>query len=65
MTSPRRWTSHALIGGAVGIDKKTGKRIGSVAVPRVGGYGLMTYLLQGKQYVVIPINGGYTTLALP
>jgi glucose dehydrogenase len=48
-----------------GIDKKTGKRVGSVAVPRIGGYGLMTYLHQGKQYVVIPVNGGYTTLALP
>jgi quinoprotein glucose dehydrogenase len=48
-----------------GIDKKTGKRVGSVAVPRLGGYGLMTYLHQGKQYVVIPVNGGYTALALP
>ena len=33
-----------------GIDKKTGKRIGAVAIPRAGGYGLMTYLHQGKQY---------------
>jgi quinoprotein glucose dehydrogenase len=48
-----------------GIDKKTGTRVGAVAVPRTGGYGLMTYLHQGKQYVVIPVNGGYTTLALP
>ena len=48
-----------------GIDKKTGKRVGAVAMPRLGGYGLMTYLHQGKQYVVIPVNGGYTALALP
>jgi quinoprotein glucose dehydrogenase len=48
-----------------GIDKKTGKRVGAVAIPRIAGYGLMTYLHQGKQYLVIPINGGYTTLALP
>ena len=47
------------------IDKKTGKRVGQVATPRVGQYGLMTYLHQGKQYVVLPRNGGYTTLALP
>ena len=47
------------------IDKKTGKRVGQVATPRLGGYGLMTYLHQGRQYVVIPRNGGYTTLALP
>ena len=48
-----------------GIDKKTGKRVGSVPTPRVGGYGLMTYLHQGKQYVVLPRDGGYTALALP
>jgi quinoprotein glucose dehydrogenase len=48
-----------------GIDKKTGKRLGSVAIPRPGQYGLMTYLHQGKQYVVVPRNGGYTVLALP
>ncbi len=47
------------------IDKKTGKRVGAVPTPRLGGYGLMTYLHQGKQYVVIPVNGGYTTMALP
>ncbi len=48
-----------------GIDKKTGKRVGAVVTPRVGQYGLMTYLHAGKQYVVLPRNGGYTTLALP
>ncbi|MGQ0737019.1 MAG: outer membrane protein assembly factor BamB family protein [Acidobacteriota bacterium] len=48
-----------------GIDKKTGKRVGAVPTPRIGQYGLMTYLHQGKQYVVLPRNGGYTTLALP
>ena len=31
----------------------------------LGGYGLMTYLHEGKQYVVLPINGGYTAMALP
>ena len=48
-----------------GIDKKTGKRVGSLAVPRLGGYGLMTYLHQGKQYVILPVDGGYTAMALP
>jgi glucose dehydrogenase len=47
------------------IDKKTGKRVGAVATPRLGQYGLMTYMHQGKQYVVMPVNGGYTALALP
>jgi quinoprotein glucose dehydrogenase len=47
------------------IDKRTGKRVGQVPTERLGQYGLMTYLHQGKQYVVLPRNGGYTTLALP
>ena len=47
------------------IDKKTGKRVGTVAMGRQGGYGLMTYLHNGKQYIVVPTNGGYTTFALP
>lgn len=47
------------------IDKRTGKRVGQVATPRLGQYGLVTYMHQGKQYVVLPRNGGYTTLALP
>ena len=48
-----------------GIDKKTGQRVGSVATPAMGQYGLMTYLHQGKQYVILPVDGGYTAMALP
>ena len=48
-----------------GIDKKTGKRVGTVVLPRAGGYGLMSYVHAGKQYIVIPTNGGYTAVALP
>ena len=47
------------------IDKKTGKRVGEVGTPRLGTYGLMTYLHQGKQYIVVPMNGGYASYALP
>ena len=47
------------------IDKKTGKRIGQVETPKLGQYGLMTYLHGGKQYVILPRDGGYTALALP
>jgi quinoprotein glucose dehydrogenase len=47
------------------IDKKTGKRVGAVATPRLGQYGLMTYVHAGKQYIVLPVNGGYTAMALP
>ena len=48
-----------------GIDKKTGKRVGAVATPAMGQYGLMTYVHQGKQYVILPVDGGYSALALP
>ena len=48
-----------------GIDKKTGKRVGAVPTPAMGQYGLMTYLHQGKQYVILPVDGGYTAMALP
>jgi quinoprotein glucose dehydrogenase len=47
------------------IDKKTGKRLGKVATSQVGEYGIMTYMHAGKQYVVLPVNGGYIALALP
>jgi len=46
------------------IDKKSGKRVGAVPTPQIGQYGLMTYLHQGRQYVIVPVNGGYTALAL-
>jgi quinoprotein glucose dehydrogenase len=47
------------------IDKKTGRRVGQVATPARGEYGIMTYMHGGKQYVVLSIDGGYTALALP
>ena len=59
---PRRPTARPHL---FAIDKKTGKRVGAVPTPRDGRYGLMTYMHQGKQYVMLPVNGGYTALALP
>jgi glucose dehydrogenase len=47
------------------IDKKTGKRVAAVPTPARGEYGIMTYMHAGKQYIVLPIDGGYTALALP
>ena len=47
------------------IDKQTGERFASVPTPSRGQYGIMTYMHEGKQYVVLPVNGGYTALALP
>jgi hypothetical protein len=31
----------------------------------MGQYGLMTFVHQGKQYVILPVEGGYTAMALP
>jgi quinoprotein glucose dehydrogenase len=39
------------------VDKKTGKRLGTVALPAPGQYGMMGYLHEGKQYVVVQIMG--------
>jgi len=47
------------------IDKRTGRRVAQVATPSLGQYGIMTYMHSGRQYVVLPVAGGYTTLALP
>ena len=47
------------------IDKKTGKRLAAIPTPRLGAYGLMTYMHAGKQYILMPVTGGYQTLALP
>jgi quinoprotein glucose dehydrogenase len=54
------------------IDKKSGKRVGAVATPRLGQYGLMTYMHAGKQYIVVQTGsarrkqpGALVALALP
>jgi quinoprotein glucose dehydrogenase len=47
------------------IDKATGRRLGQVATPQRGEYGIMTYEHAGKQYIVLPVRGGYIALALP
>ncbi len=47
------------------IDKGTGERLGQVQTPQLGRYGIMTYMHEGRQFVVLPVQGGYTALALP
>lgn len=39
------------------IDKKTGKRVGTVEIPAQGQYGMMSYLHDGRQYLVAQIMG--------
>ena len=51
-------------------DKATGKEVGTIYMPAQQSGTPMTYALNGKQYIVVPISGGtysgeYLTLALP
>jgi len=46
------------------IDKKTGRQLGKVKVPRQVRYGMVTYLHEGKQHVVVQMNGGLAALRL-
>jgi quinoprotein glucose dehydrogenase len=46
------------------VDKKTGRQIGRVKVPRPVRYGMMTYMHDGRQYLVVQMNGGIAALRL-
>ena len=53
-------------------DKRTGEILASVELPAPGQYGMMTYMHEGKQYVVVQIGsvrtdfpGSLVALALP
>ena len=55
-----------------GRNKLTGEILGSVELPAPGQYGMMTYMHQGTQYIVVQIGsvqtdfpGGLVALALP
>jgi len=39
------------------LDKRTGERLGSVELPAPGQYGMMGYMHDGRQYVVVQIAG--------
>jgi glucose dehydrogenase len=47
------------------IEKSTGKRVGQVQTPGLGQYGIMTYMHEGRQYVVLAVAGGSVAFALP
>ncbi len=40
------------------LDKRTGQRLGTVRLPAPGQYGMMGYLHEGRQYVVVQIASG-------
>ena len=47
------------------VDKATGKQVGKVEVGARVRYGMMTYVHEGKQYVVLQTGSLHTVLALP
>jgi quinoprotein glucose dehydrogenase len=51
-------TSEVLESGPVltARNKQTGERLGSINLPRPVQYGMMTYLHQGRQYIVVQIG---------
>ena len=46
------------------VDKKTGERLASVEVPAESSYGIMTYVHDGKQYIMLQTRSTLTAMAL-
>ncbi len=47
------------------VDKMTGEQVGKVEVPDTSRYGMMNYMHEGRQYVLLQTGGRLTTMALP
>jgi len=47
------------------IDKRTGQRLGKIRTAGLNQYGMMTYMHQGKQYIVVQLSNGLQAFALP
>ena len=47
------------------IDKATGKQIGRIEAPAKSSYGMMTYMHDGRQYVMLQTGPKLTAMALP
>ncbi|HEX9853086.1 MAG TPA: hypothetical protein VGA68_08725, partial [Woeseiaceae bacterium] len=46
------------------IDKATGEQLARVEAPAVSSYGMMTYVHQGKQYIMLQTGSKLTAMAL-
>jgi len=64
--------AEGIAGAAVlhAVDKSTGTRLGTVDLPAPGAYGMMTYMHEGQQYVVVQVAssshpGSLAALRLP
>jgi quinoprotein glucose dehydrogenase len=47
------------------IDKRTGQRLAKLPIGGLSRYGMMTYMHQGKQYIVVQLANGLQAFALP
>jgi quinoprotein glucose dehydrogenase len=47
------------------VDKMTGRELARVEIPAPGRYGMMTYVHEGRQYIILQTGGTLTALALP
>ena len=47
------------------VDKATGDRLGGLETPGLGMYGMMSYMNEGRQYIVLQTPGELVALTLP
>ena len=47
------------------VNKKNGRQLGKVEVARESNYGMMTYMHEGRQFVLLQTGSSLTALALP
>jgi quinoprotein glucose dehydrogenase len=47
------------------IDKRSGNRVGQIEIPGRSGYGMSSWVHQGKQHIVIQLPDGLAAMALP
>jgi len=47
------------------VNKSSGVRLGQIQLPAGGRYGMMTYMHQGRQHVLVQTRGGLVALDLP
>ena len=46
------------------VDKQTGEQIGSIEIPSPNGYGLSSYVHDGRQYIMLQTGPKLTAMAL-
>lgn len=47
------------------VDKATGEQVGKIAMPKTARYGMMTYVHEGHQFILLQTGSTLTTMALP